>query len=128
MNQISKLVTMILSAIVFCMGISMVFYEAKTYNSTLQTLRELVKDEVIYQQYIDYTDEIVTYAELIAKLMQPLEYDLIINDLIITKGNHNIDYISSYHIKMANYSKSYRYDDNGTIISIVYLSKSRKDN
>lgn len=121
MESASKLIQMAFAAIVFCISIVLLFFESKTYNCSLATVRELYKDDyVIYMQYNPDDAVIVSYSELIATLMEPLDYDITVDGLQIKKLEHTADQISTYGIQNADYAKSYRYNDNGDIVFVIY--------
>jgi SHS2 domain-containing protein len=120
MENVNKLLLMAFSAIVFCFGIFVMMNEAKAYHNALTTVRGLFKEEEIYQQYNAEDLETISYAELIATLILPQEYDLMIDGTVISKMEHDADKISGYGIRKTYYRKSYRYDDNGKINLIIY--------
>lgn len=121
MENITKLIQMAFAAIVFCISIACVFFETKTYNTALATVRELYKDDdVVYMQYNPDVSVTVSYSELIAILMQPLEYDLLVDSYRIYKITHTADQISLYGIQRSEYIKSYHYNANGEIDLIIY--------
>ncbi|HWT74302.1 MAG TPA: hypothetical protein VN258_06245 [Mobilitalea sp.] len=113
-----------ISASVFCIGIYVLVYEFQAYTTLLKLTREKIREDVIYQEYNITDRETISYAELIATLMQPLEYDILIDGTLIDKDKHDKYMISGYAIKNSKYGKSYRYDDNGSITMIIYTSKS----
>lgn len=76
-------------------------------------------EKELYVQYQE-KDEVVTYAELIGTLLHPLDYNIKINELMITKAGHTLDQISNYGIAVLNYQKSYRYDEQGNVVELVY--------
>ncbi len=82
--------------------------------------RQKLKDEVVYQQYHVADKGSITYAELIASLLQPLDYDIIVNGIMINKIWHYPEKISEYAIPKREYNKNYQYDDKGNIIFISY--------
>lgn len=117
-----KLVKIVISVLIFCIGVSLLFYESRIYQTSLKLVRELIKQDVIYQQHNIVDRETITYAELIATLLQPLEYDIMIDGILIKKEEHDRSQITAYPIRQTQYSKSYRYNDNGIITIIVYSS------
>lgn len=126
MENINKMLRMVFSVMVFCMGMLLMITKAVEYHKLLRTCRErLRQDDVIYEQYNANASKevIVTYPELIATLFYPLEYDITVGDQIIRKKDHNTAQIGSYGIRNTNYIKSYQYNEKGDIIMILYLGE-----
>lgn len=83
-------------------------------------VREKLKSNELYQQYNDLDQCSVTYAEVIATLFQPLDYDIRI-DNILYRRNYDYSYeIDENSIPKKNYYKSYQYDSEGNINMILY--------
>lgn len=122
MGNYTKLMYMTFAAIVFCIGIYLMFTMTDTYNDTVNQTREKIKNKELYQQENTKDREIITSGELIASLFYPLEYDIMIDGLLIEKTYYNLDDISGYNIKSCNYKKEYKYDDEGNIVMIIYTS------
>jgi len=111
---------MIFSIIVFCLGVFLMIKEALLYDRTLEMVREKLKSNELYQQYNDLDQCSVTYAEVIATLFQPLDYDIRI-DNILYRRNYDYSYeIDENSIPKKNYYKSYQYDSEGNINMILY--------
>jgi hypothetical protein len=119
MENVNKLMQMAFSAIIFCIGLTILFFKAKTFHSFLDEARDAQKEDVIYQQYPIENHETVSYAELIATLMQPLNYDIMIDTKRISAGCHTAD-LMEYGIQKINYRKSYLYDESGAVTMVVY--------
>ncbi len=122
MENTNKLMRMAFAAIVFCIGVIILFYETKTYLSTLAACKEIINEDVIYQQKNSNDMETVTHSELIAFMMQPLEYDIMIDDFIISKNTYDVNDITEYRIQRVKYKKSYLYDEYGDIKRLCFNS------
>lgn len=120
MENVNRLMQIAFAAIVFCIGLTILIFKTKIYHSLLEEEKELLKEEVIYQQYNSDHSNIVSDSYLIAALMQPLDYDVMIDTTVVRKTEHSTDKISSYGIQDTDYIKSYQYNDNGEIIMILY--------
>ncbi len=123
MGNIKNLLRAIVAIIVFCLGTYVLFRESRIVMTTLNTTRQMVKDEVIYQQYNIADKGTITYTELISTLLQPLDYDIMINGLIIKRIEHSPEKISEYAIPVRDYIKTYKYDNEGNVILIIYTGK-----
>lgn len=124
MKNVSRLFQMFLAILLFCTGLVVMLQEAKTYHATLRNTRKLISEDVIYQQYQSENDQTLSYAELIATLMLPLDFDIMVDGTIIRKASHNIDKIDGYGLRNANYEKSYKYNETANIEMIIYTSLS----
>lgn len=121
MENITKLLKMAFAAIIFCIGIACLFYEMKTYHTSLAGVRELYKeDKVAYMEYNSKDIMTVNYSELIAILMQPLEINIMVNDKLIDKESHTADQLASYGILNTVYQKTYHYDAEGNVDLVIY--------
>ncbi len=124
MSDMNKLIRMIVSVLVFCTGLLVMGYEARSYTTALNIAREKLKKDVIYQQQLIIDREIITYAELIATMLQPIEYDMVIDGVRINKDEYSIDNIKDYFIEVSDYTKRYQYGEGGEILTIIYSRKS----
>ncbi|MHB8131369.1 MAG: hypothetical protein ACYDEX_20500 [Mobilitalea sp.] len=124
MGNIDKFIRSAFALMVFCGAVLLLSIEARTYTKMLGIVRESIKQDAVYQQYNILDREIITYSELVASLFQSLEYDIMIDGVIIRKSEHDTDSISGYGIRLVNYKKTYHYDGNGVIIMIVYTGES----
>lgn len=122
MGAIAKLFKSTGAVIVFMIGLIVMMYESRTYLQTLEIVRNQQKEEVLYQQYYSADKEIVSYAELVAILLRPLEYDIRINKALISKETHQPDLITDYNIEIGDYKKNYEYDAGGDLVRIIYTS------
>lgn len=120
MENTTKFIKLACAGIIFCIGVFYFNYSISIYNKLVTTVREKIKDDkIIYQQYYS-NEEYITYSELIAVLIQELEYDIEIDGFLISKYEHQAESIINYEIEMANYRKSYVYDTSEKITRIVY--------
>lgn len=120
MGNITKFLKLAFSMIVFIVGICYLMYGMKTYHQAVSQLRINLKDsDVLYQQYVS-EEKFVPYAELIATLFQPPEYDIEINGVTIKRQEHIAEKILSYGINHVEYQKTYEYDNKGNIVKIIF--------
>lgn len=122
MDHAKELMIQAVSAIIFCIAVALLFRQVKNYTQLLSEVKNHYQNtEALYQSEY-FGSEVTTYAQLIASLSHPLEYDLEINGVLISKYEHTTDQISEYHIANTNYRKSYFYDFNGNVTRIIYQS------
>ena len=110
------------SALMFCIGIYLILYESRFVSEMFDVVRHQMKGEELYQQYYVEDIEKVSYAELIATLLNDLEYDIVINGILVKRNEHNFDQISGYRLKEGDYRKEYQYDESGNIALITYTT------
>lgn len=110
-----------ISTILFCVAITVFLHQYTSYSKFLEQLKSM-DQPAIYQQERDEEKLITTYPELIASLVQPLEYDIEIDGLLISKYEHTVEQIESYGIKNTRYRKTYAYDSKGAVTRLIYRS------
>ncbi len=111
------------SVLVLCIGLYLLLFQTRIVSDMFDVVRNQLKDEELYQQYYAEDIKIVAYAELVASLLNDLEYDIVIDGQLIKRNEHDIDKISGYSLEDGEYRKEYQYDENGNIILITYTSK-----
>jgi len=125
MEEVNKLLYTAFAAIMFCIGTFLLLYGAKQYNKGLDTVRSsYIDSDTMYQQYTSNNEDIVPSAELIATLLNTLEYDIWIDSVLISKGEHSREKITGYGIRNIDYQKTYNYDNYGNITGITYTGIS----
>lgn len=124
METSQKLLLGAASAIVLCIGLYLLIFESRIVSNMFDIVRDQIKEEEIYQQYYAEDIEEVSYAELVAILLNNLEYDIMINEVLIRREDHDTDKIDGYRLNMSDYLKQYQYDESGNITLITYTSKS----
>lgn len=130
MDHGKELLLQAVSVILFCMAITGLFHQARSYAKLVKTVKECYSNEqVLYEQKAEPTKNqnslygnCCSYTELIATLCNPLEYDIEINGLLISKYEHTGSQIDDYAIASTDYLKSYAYDQNGAVTRIIYTS------
>lgn len=124
MENVTKYIQLTLYVILFLVGMYLMLNHSVKYSNIISNVRDRFKDKekVLYEQQI-LEENYVSYKELIAKLLNNLEYDIEIDGLLINKKEHNALKIESYGIEKADYIKTYIYDKSGNIIKIVYSKK-----
>jgi hypothetical protein len=112
------------TVLIVCIGISFLIYQTRMVTDTYDVIRNQIKEDELYPQYNQIDLEEISYAELIATLLDRLEYDIVVDGVLINHTEHDMDKISEYNLNQGMYLKEYQYDENGNIILITYTSKS----
>ena len=123
MDHITQLLRQAMALIVFCIAVSILFLEYHNYCYLLKVVGNNINEKIVFEQQYDKTNNLVTSGELIALLCDKLEYDIEIDELLVSHYVHNKDSILTYQITDNEYIKSYVYDDNGDITRIIYNSR-----
>ena len=123
MDTGQKLILGAASSVVLCIALYLLIFETRSISNMFDVVRDRIKEEELYQQYNEDNNKEVTYAELVAALMSNLEYDILVNGVLIKKENHDTDKIKSYRLDIGDYVKKYQYDESGNIYLIIYNSK-----
>ncbi len=119
MENVNKLLYHFMSVVIFAVGVYLLIHMSASYNNVIKASKQALKTDIIYQEEIS-NEDIISYGKLIATLCMPLEYDIQIDGFMIYKNTHETYNIPEYNIIKSDYKRSYRYDDNGKLICIVY--------
>lgn len=119
MENVNKLLHMLFSILIFCIGMFLAVFQTITYHRLLSSTKEIFKDDPQYEQFYP-KDETVKYSDLIATLLLKLEQDIRIDGKIIKAAEHDIGKIQDYGITKSNYRKSYWYDEYDNITMVIY--------
>lgn len=122
MQNGNELLYQALAVFFFCAAVTCLFLGYRNYTAAINTSKNIVKNEIIYEQYHQVQEDIYTKGEIKALLLSPLEYDIEIDNLLISKKENVTDNISTYKVPDKKYIKSYAYDNNGTITRIIFKS------
>lgn len=108
--------------IMFCLAGFYLLYQYRTLNSVIYTAKtDISKRDILYEQYLDVMKEDkVSYAEIITGLLNELDYDIRINNMIISKADFNYHEFDFSNIPEGEYVKSYEYDSSGDIDRVIY--------
>lgn len=121
MENWKELIYQSISTVIFCVAVTLLLHQYASYTKLIRQLNCM--DELLfYQQYKNEEDALISYAQLIATIVQPLEYDIEIDQVLISKYEHTRDQIESYGIKNEMYEKNYAYNENGEVTRILYKS------
>lgn len=111
------------SGLVLCIGLYLLILQTRTVSNMFDIVRNQMKDKEIYQQYYEKKIEEVPYAELVATLLNTLDYDIVIDGKVIRRREHDMAGITGYPLKKCKYRKEYQYDADGRIEWIIYAAK-----
>ncbi len=110
-----------ISAIMFCVAITILFTAVDISSDILTTATQLNQKEGV-EQYVPSAGDVslISFAELIMSLDGELEYDVEIDGSYVSKdGYYGLESLLVMPIP-GGYQKSYVYDDNGRILYIRY--------
>lgn len=119
MENSTKVLYIAFSVIVFCLAFIFIIHSFNVYSKSLSIARNSKKPNVVYEQIYTGTDT-VSYAELIATLSYPLDYDIVINNIEISKNTYGAGYINDSFFPQTDYKKRYEYTPQGNILRVIY--------
>lgn len=115
-----KLIHQAFTIFLFCIAVSVLFIIYHSYISALDSAKQINKDKIIVTQFSDIKETTVTKGMIITILLNnPLEYDMEIDGLLISKSENTRENITTYHLNYEKYNKSYAYDSKGKITRII---------
>jgi hypothetical protein len=127
MDKILKLLQMAFHVIILFMALTLLYTMSRKFTSlTEKTADIIMKDNILYEAHLDKQEHYITHAELIAILLEDIEYDIEVVDKAesykITAETYSPSDIELYIFVSRKFKKSYVYNINGTIAKIRYLS------
>lgn len=106
--------------LLFVFALVILFTANRSFLSSLDTIREVNREEVVYEQYNDVQDNTVTKGELLAILFNRPEYEIEIDGVLIGKNEDTKENIATYDIDREKYSESYLYDSQNNVTRIIF--------
>ncbi|HIS61650.1 MAG TPA: hypothetical protein IAC14_05280 [Candidatus Scybalomonas excrementigallinarum] len=123
MEEVLKGIYIAVGTILLCIALSLVFKDNRGLNQVLDTQKEIILDKsVIYQEYQEEKDKNVTYQELVAGLLNGIEYPVKVNGVEITPETFEPETFDFALIPQTEYKKTYYYNANNEIKLIQYQS------
>jgi type II secretory pathway component PulC len=120
MNYIMEYIDQGKDILLFIFALVILFAANRSYLSTLAIVREVNREDVIYEQYNVNPDNTVTKGELIAILLNRPEYEIEIDGILIGKDEDTSNKILTYDIAHEKYSQNYIYDSKYNTIRIIF--------
>lgn len=120
MSNVTKYMTTIFFILLFLIGITSSVYQLKNYNLLYNKQKESMLADTLFQAPYKVEQDIISSSELIASLFYELEYDIQVNDILISKLENGDDYVAIFSSKKVRYERTYVYDASGNIVRIVY--------
>lgn len=106
--------------LLFVLALVILFSANKNFLSTLDTVKEVQREKIVFEQYNDNQDITITKGELIAMLFSRPEYEFEIDGVLIGRNEETKEHLSSYGIDHEKYEESYQYDSNYNITRIIF--------
>lgn len=126
MQNISKLLELSASILMFCMAVTLLLYSNRSLDKIISSTRVQISSENIFYEDERLYDEIkeskTTYAEIITRLLGDLDYDVQINNMTVLKENYNYQEFDFSTIPQGDYTKAYLYDSSGNIVKVIFKS------
>ena len=123
MEEVLKGIYIAVGTILLCIALSLVFKNNRELSQVLDTQKEIILDKsIVYQEYQEEKDKNITYQELVASLLNGIEYPVKVNGLEITPGTFEPETFDFALIPQTEYKKTYYYNANNEIKLIQYQS------
>lgn len=122
MDIVYQYIERIVGTIVFILACYVLVGFTKNYFTLLRESRIQLQQPAINEQLYEIEEDIVSSSELKATLFYELEFDVQIDDILISRQEHTVQMIESYQIRSIRYKRSYAYDIWGNITRVIYIS------
>lgn len=122
MDIVYQYIERIASTIVFILACYVLAGFTKNCFTLLRESRLQLQQPAVNEQLYEIEEDIVSSSELKAALFYELEFDVQIDDILISKQEHTVQMIESYQNKSIRYKRSYAYDSRGNITRVIYIS------
>lgn len=124
MDNISDFLIISFSTALFCIGIHVFMLSYNEYDKAYEKAVEGYQNEYVVTQVASKTSDKVSYSknQIVALLLEPLDYDIQVDSYVIKKDFHNKSKIKEYTISHGLYDKQYIYNSQGDIIKVQFNS------
>ena len=125
MENATKLLRVAFYVIVFFTGISLLYLMSRgVFSITDQSANIISLDSILYEAPLQNQRYIAKKDEIIAQIMEDIQYDISIVDptrtYIINAVSYNSEDITDLVLTSDEYEKSYNYNEEGFIKTILY--------
>src|SRR5690554_250406 len=122
MDNISDFLTISFSTFLFCIGIYIFIFSFNEYNRLFEKVVEGYQDEYLVSQVANKNNDKTYYSknQIIALLLEPLDYDIQVDFYLIKKSSHYKSKIKDYIISNGLYDKQYIYNSQGEVIKLQF--------
>ena len=125
MENTSKLLRIAFYTIVFFTGISFLsLMSREVFNIADQSADVIASDNILYEAPLQNQRYLIKKNEIIAQLMEDIQYDISIVDSIgthlIYTESFNPEDITDLVLTSDQYEKNYKYNEEGDIEAILY--------
>ena len=129
MDHIGNFLYQSFGILLFSMGVTLLLMNDKEfYRIYDKAILEYQNSPIVSQGMMEEGEEVRYYSKgyIIALLLEPLEYDIQINQYIINKHFHDTSKIHNYIIVDDWFKKTYQYDNEGNIERIIFVGRERE--
>ena len=129
MDKIFKLLEMAFHVVILFIALTLLYTMSHKFTSLIVKSADMnAEDNMLYEAYLVKEEHYISHAELIAILLEDIEYDIEVVDEAgsykITAEGYSPSDIGLYVFASQKYEKSYVYNLSGTIVKIRYQSVS----
>lgn len=120
MTNISKYFEQVVYGILFMIAIASSIYLINSYVNLFEQQRISDNHGVFYKSVYEVDESNISTAELILSLYHGLDFDIQIDDTLISKVENLDRYIHQYSITNKIYRRTYLYNGSGSITRVIY--------
>lgn len=123
MDALERTIEQAVGIILFAIAVVLLLAGTKRITETAKTVaaNKMSDNDIAFESNADVKEPEITYAQLIATLSGRLEYDVWVDDVMITADTYSPSQLSAYPIpKWPHYKKEIRFNTDGTVDCIVF--------
>ncbi|HKL79780.1 MAG TPA: hypothetical protein VJ888_05010 [Mobilitalea sp.] len=125
MENVTKFLRTAFYVVILFLGVIVLYHMSQRFNSIAERSADAVaSDSILYEAELRESNCYIVRAQLIAILMEDLQYDIDIADTSgtysIKAENYNPEYITWLTLTAERYQQSYIYEEDGKIEKITY--------
>ncbi|NLJ90646.1 MAG: hypothetical protein GX323_07070 [Clostridiales bacterium] len=124
MENIGEFLILSFSTLLFCLGIYVFFHGYSEYNMLFKNVTTNYQEGPVLvieeEAGLTLEDEYYPKGYLVALLLKPLDYDILLDNSLISKAHHDKSKIRDYGLDKEYYRKEYIYDNKGDISKIRF--------
>lgn len=125
MHSIEQAIEQAVGVILFAVAVVLLLSGARRIDALSESLRQqrIEDNDIAFEtsQQEIFTEPDISYAQLVATLSERIEYDIYVDDVLITAATYSPSQLSAYPIPVhAAYKRETHYNPDGTVEYVVY--------
>jgi hypothetical protein len=122
MDTIYDYIHQVSAVFIFCFALGILIIGSRNLDKWILTVKgEIQNTNIIYEDnQVERQESDITYSYLVAYLLNDIESDVIIDGLVLKREEFNPLNFDYNIIPKSFYSKTYQYNSNGSIATIIF--------